>query len=333
MGSGAHPNSRGSAPAPTSLGFCAAHAGRNGNVSSGEITASSGARQRIRSFSAVVWVVGALILAGIAYNTYLNVGIGDNGFGILGEAEYPWREADPTVFEDRDGDTWSGTGNGVIRIPLEEHQQDPYIASLGPGSTEDDRIVLSASNVDDANDPDADREWPDLISYIRMDDRVPVLPGNGVLELWVEADGDWSLTLEKTEVEEITDGIVGGKGDAFLVYRGDAVSARFQHKGDGLFYVTIQTAGGESDRPIIESGDVNERLSWQPADGGVYFTIESDAENGAWTIDIDELATDAPVEPTPDPTSPDPTPTPAALPAQPAPDTTASRPTRGTPRE
>ena len=298
-------------------------------MSLGRIAASGTAHRRIRSFSVWIWIAGALVMSGVAFNTYIDVGINDNGFGILGEEEYPWQQADPTVFEDRDGDTWSGNGNGVIRIPLEEHQQSPYIASLGSDAQDGDRVILSVSDVADVNDDPADRNWPTLIDYIRDGDRTPVLPGDGLLELWVEADGDWSLTLEKVEVDEITSGIAGGKGNAFLVYRGDAVSARFMHKGDGLFYVTIQSAGTESERPIIESGDVNERLSWDPTDA-VYFTIESDAENGAWTIDIDELATDAPESPTPEPSEP--ASDPAAYRPTAGTPTTASRPTRGTPR-
>lgn len=301
-------------------------------MSSGEITASSTARGRIRQFSVWIWVAGALVLSGVAYNTYIDVGIGDDGFGILGDADYPWEQAEPTVFT-AENDIYSGTGSGVIRIPLDEHRQDPYVAQLSGRGDNYRSISLSVTEVDDLGDPADDRSWPRNAGYLREEEDVLVLPDDGLLELWVEGEGDWTITLKKTEVDEIVDGIAGGKGNAFLVYRGDAVSARFSHRGDGLFYVTIQPVGGEPDQPIIESGSVDERVAWDPTDT-VYFSIESDTERGAWSIDIDELATDAPAPPTPEPTSPEPTepePEPAAPPAASTPRATASRPTRGTP--
>ncbi|MCU1404548.1 MAG: hypothetical protein JWQ43_851, partial [Glaciihabitans sp.] len=121
---------------------------------------------------------------------------------------------------------------------------------------------------------------------------------------------------EKAEFTEITDGFASGSGNGYLVYRGDAVSARFVHRGDGIFFVTIQTVGGQSDRPIIESGEIDLRESWDPT-SAVYFSIESDDERGAWTVDIDELAGDAPTDsPSPGDVQPDATVTdPAASPA------------------
>jgi hypothetical protein len=103
----------------------------------------------------------------------------------------------------------------------------------------------------------------------------------------------------------MTDGYASDTSDVFLVYRGDAVSARFIHKGAGIFVVTIQTLGGESDQPIIESGEVDQRLSWDPTDA-VYFTVEADDGRGVWSIDIDELATDARSAPDPAIASPAP---------------------------
>jgi hypothetical protein len=309
-------------------------------VSEFRIAASSGARGRIRSFSVVAWIVGAALMAGVAFNTYTDVGIGDEGLGFLGDADYPWQQAEPTLFESTDGDTWSGTGNGVIRIPLADHQQDPHVARLGDRGDNYRSVALFVSDVEDLDDPANDRSWPRTVGYLRTDEEVLVLPGDGMLELWIEGQGDWTLTLEKTEVDEVADGFAGGKGNAFLVYRGDAVSARFVHRGDGLFYVTIHPLGGEVDQPIIESGSVDERVVWDPTDA-VYFSIESDDERGAWSIDIDELATDAPAPPEtppadPAPTDPaptDPAPTdPAAAAHRAAPRTTAFRPTRGTPR-
>ena len=290
-----------------------------------DVTVSSTARRSIRSFSVWVWVLGAIVLFVSALNTFDNVGIGDDGFGIIGDNEYPWEIENPPVFE-ANGNTYSGTGSGVIRIPLEEHQQDPYVAHLVSG----EYVDLSLTPADELGQPAGDRAWPDDVGDLwDTEDQLLVLPRDGDLELWVRNDGDWEFTLSKTDVDEIENGFASGTSNALLVYRGDAASARFVHKGEGVFFVTIQTLGGESDQPIIESGEVDQRLSWDPTDA-VYITIEADDGRGAWSIDIDELATDAPVEPDPDPTTGEPT-DPAALPATPASRTAAPRTLRGTP--
>ena len=96
-----------------------------------------------------------------------------------------------------------------------------------------------------------------------------------------------------------------GTGNAYLIYTGNAVSARFIHVGDGIFFVTIYTAFTQ-DSPIIESGDIDERISWEP---DAYVVIEIEASDGAWSIDIDRLAQSTPTPPTPTPT-PTPTETP-----------------------
>ncbi|WP_133163767.1 hypothetical protein [Cryobacterium zongtaii] len=278
-------------------------------MSMGNVSVSSTARRRIRTFSVWVWVWGAVVLFIGALNTYADVGIGDEGFAILGDGENPWDVEDPPVFEP-DGTTYSGEGSGLIRIPLEDHDQGPYIVRLVAG----DYLDLYATRVEDLSQPADDRGYPENIGYFYdPDDEALVLPPDGDLELWVRTDDPWELTLQKAEVDEITDGFASGEGNDFLVYRGDAVSARFQHKGDGIFYVTIQTIGERSDRPIIESGDVDQRLSWNPTDA-VYISIEADDGRGAWSVDIDELAPDAPTVVEPDPADPDPAETPRGTP-------------------
>jgi hypothetical protein len=200
------------------------------------------------------------------------------------------------VFE-ADGTTYSGDGSGLIRIPVAEHGQNAYSVTL----LSDDYVDLFVTDAADVGRPDNDRGYPSNIAYLySAGDETFVLPPDADLELWVRADEAWELSLQPAVAVEITDGYAGGKGNELLVYRGDAVSARFVHRGDGLFYVTVQTPGTRADRPIIESGDVDLRHAWGISDV-VYFSIESDAERGAWSIDIDELATDAPVEPDPEP--------------------------------
>lgn len=266
---------------------------------------SSSARGRIRSFSTWVWVWGSIVLCIGAFTTYSDIGIGDNGFGSISDTANPWEVADPAVFEP-DGDTYSGERNGLIRIPADEHNMDPYVLRLVVGEYTD----IFVTDVEDLDEPDNDRSYPTNVGYLYdVDDELLVLPPDGDLELWVRSDGPWEFTLAKEDVTEITDGYVSGKGNGFFVYRGEAVSARFIHQGDGLFFVTVQMPGERSDQPIIETGDVNQRLSWDPT-SAVYFSIESDDDRGAWSVDIDELATDAPAgDPTDTPVEREPDPT------------------------
>jgi hypothetical protein len=267
-------------------------------VSMTDLSVSTTSRRRIRTFSTWLWVWGAVVLFIGALNTYSEVGIGDGGFALLGDGENPWEVAEPPVFEP-DGTTYSGDGSGVIRIPLEEHGQQAYSATL----LTDEYVDLFVTDADDLDRPDNDRGYPTNVAYLYDEGaQTFVLPPDADLELWVRTDDAWELTLQPAVAVEITDGYAGGSGNQLLVYRGDAASARFVHRGDGLFYVTVQTFGTRSEMPIIESGDVDERYAWGIADA-VYINIESDADRGAWSIDIDELATDDPVEP--EPSTPD----------------------------
>jgi len=260
-------------------------------VSMTDVTVSSTARRRIRAFSVYVWVWGALVLCIGAFTTYSDVGFGDGGFAMLGDGQNPWEVADPPVFEP-DGTTYSGDGSGLIRIPLSEHNQDPYLVNLHT----DENVDLFVTEAADIGRPDDDRGYPDNIAYLyEAGDEALIIPADADLELWVRSDTAWEFTLVKAEVAEVTDGFASGTGNGFFVYHGDALSARFVHKGDGIFFVTIQTTAERSDQPIIESGEVDQRVSWDPTDA-VYFTVEADDGRGAWSIDIDELATDDPAD-------------------------------------
>lgn len=263
-----------------------------------DVSVSGSARRRIRNFSVWIWVWGALVLFVGALTTYVDVGLGDDGFAILGDGDNPWDVEEPPVFEP-DGTTYSGEGSGLIRIPLADHNQDPYTVTLVTG----EYVDLYMTDVEDLGRPADDRGYPTNIAYVsNAGDEVLVLPTDADLELWVRTDDPWEFTLQKAAVTEITDGFADGTGNDFLVYHGDAASARFVHKGDGVFFVTIQTAGEYSDQPIIESGEVDQRQSWNPTTA-VYFSVEADDGRGAWSIDIDELATDGPVDPDPEPTT------------------------------
>ncbi|MCU1407177.1 MAG: hypothetical protein JWQ43_3480, partial [Glaciihabitans sp.] len=170
------------------------------------VSVSSAARRRIRTFSIWLWVWGAVVLSIGAFGTFTNVGFGGNGLGIIGANGNPWDDADPTVFEPV-GTTYSGDGSGVIRIPLEEHNQDAYAVTLVTG----DYVDLYVTPASDINQPATDRGYPDTIAYIYgPDDIALVLPEEADLELWVRSDDAWEFTLEKAEFTEITDGFASG---------------------------------------------------------------------------------------------------------------------------
>jgi hypothetical protein len=270
-------------------------------VSTNSVRVSSAARGRIRTFSVWIWVWGALVLFVGALSTFSDIGLDEDGFGLLSDNEAPWEMDDPPVIE-ASGNRYSDDGSGVIRIPLEEHNQAPYQVIL----TFDNDVDLFVTSPEDLALPETQRGRPDNIAYLhRQGDTALVVPGDSDLELWVRGNGSWMITLQKAALREMTDGFASDTANVFLVYRGDAVSARFIHKGDGIFVVSIQTQNGVSDQPIIESGEVDQRLSWDPTDA-VYFTVEADDGRGVWSIDIDELATDTPAAPDPTIDSPAP---------------------------
>jgi hypothetical protein len=283
------------------------------------VPVSSAARRRIRTFSVWLWVWGSIVLFIGALNTFADVGLGDDGLAIIGDDVNPWDIEEPPILEPV-GTTYSSDGSGLIRIPLEEHNQEAYLLTLVSG----ENLDVYITDPEDIDQPANDRSYPMNVGYIYdIGEAVLVVPPDVDLELWVRTEDPWEFTLAKAEVTEITNGLASGKGNGFLVYRGDAVSARFLHRGNGIFFVTIQTVGGQSDRPIIESGDIDVRESWAPTTA-VYFSIESDdEEGGAWSIDIDELATDDPVDLSTD----TPTDTPTAL--QPYPTEAEPAATRG----
>ena len=277
-----------------------------------DLSVSRTARRGIRTFSVWVWVWGAVVLFIGALNTYAveeevleNEAVENEAVKLTDGFTYPWEAAEPRVFES-DGTTYSGWGGGLIRIPVEEHDQDPYALTMLAGSY----ISFYATDAEDLGQPATDRSFPSSVTSIyREGEENLVLPQDADLELWVDADGPWEFTLQKAEVTEITNGFAtssrtgtGASNDTnirHLVYRGDAVSAQFSHRGPGPFLVTIKSLDSSPDDSSSYSainviGDADQRTSWDPT-AAVYFSIKTgDFYDAAWSIDIDELATDAP---------------------------------------
>lgn len=256
--------------------------------------ASGIATRRIGLANGLIWILATIVLVVVGATTayqfvvmpYQPGGLlyGDNPYG------YPWEVDEPVVADDLGGGLWTADGSAVIRIPAADFEQ-PRRASISAGADLD----LYRTNPRDVEAFPDERPWPDNVGYLYGDRSVMVVPTGGDLELWVQADGPWQLLLEPLEITEVTD-FYSGEGNGLVMYRGDAVSARLEHVGDGVFFVDVYTAFEDDRGAIIESGDYEQRVAWA-VDSWVVFEIESDAGRGVWTIDIEELA-----RPTPTPT-------------------------------
>ena len=281
---------------------------------------SDAARRSLSRFSATLWTVGAIVMAVIAFSTFARLEW-DPQTGALrdtggdGYSAYPWQDENLPEIEPVDGDVYSGAGNAVVRIPnvTEEPLQVEQISDVGV------RLSMTESGDIDPATPVDDREWPLSVGSPQPDLPSVVFPYEGTLELWVEVEGSdqWTIRIQPLDGEELTD-VASGTGNGLLVYRGPAASALFEFVGEGIFFVTAYTREEGEESLIIESDPLKERHSWQPSDV-VVLSIESDGDRGAWTIDIDDYATEPP--------TPDPGETPADAPSGSPAETPADDPT------
>jgi hypothetical protein len=275
---------------------------------------SPDARRGIARFQAVAWTVGGIVMTIIAFATFARLEW-DADTGRLRDTadgssygDYPWNDENLPEVELTDGggyEYYSGVGNAVIRV--EGVTTEPLQIS----QVSDVYVDLSMTESGDI-DPETmlgDDEWPIDVGSPQPDIPTVVFPYAGTLELWVEADDPWTLQIDELEAEEITD-VVSGQGNALLVYRGTAVSALFEFAGEGIFFVTAYTREVGQESLIIESDPLKERHSWSPSDI-VVLSIESDADRGAWVVDIDSYGEDPPSG-----SPPTSTPTPTAVPTE-----------------
>lgn len=266
--------------------------------------ASGVATARIRTYSIVLSVLGGfvafIIAATSAVMALLGGGVAGGGIG----GAQPWDDANPAVADHVAGSTvWSGVDAALITLTEADFANGPLLASNNRGTA----LELYLTRPEDIGA--TDRGYPDYIDVQRDDEQNVIVPTGAITELWVVSAGAWALNLVPLDAETIT-GSLSGQGNGYVIYEGNATSAQFAHRGDGIFFVSV-FAANEVDRPIIDSGNVDARVSWTPSEYVVFF-IESDADRGAWTIDIDLLARDAtptPLDPS-TPSSPTPSPTP-----------------------
>jgi hypothetical protein len=261
------------------------------------------ATRQIGVANAVLWILGSIILLIVgATAAYSFVIAPYTGGAFYGNDQNPWEVAQPVVATEDDG-VWSAEASGVIRIPAEE-----FTYALGLTVEAGGEVILYRTDPSLGITSTDEYFYPEYLGYTTPDDLRVIVPTGDDLELWVEAGQAWQVRLAPLTATIMSDEGANGTGNAYLIYTGDAVSARFIYAGDGIFFVSVYTAFTD-DTPIITTGDTNERLSWEP-DSYVVFEIEADVGEGAWVIDIDELARpDSTTTPTPTPT-PTPTETP-----------------------
>lgn len=267
---------------------------------------SAAAGRSIRNFSIVTWVVGTIVAIVLAFVLLPNYLINEQtgGIGYFGNDERnPWSADAPREFE-RDGAVWHGSGSGFVRLTADDDEPLELRADQLQAFT---TFRISASSQLEL--PANERELPESLGYLsEVGETTLVVPPGEATELWIQTQGDWRFSTKTIETTPI-DGTLTGSGNAYLAYRGDALSGRFEHHGSGIFFVTIASVASE-ERPIIETDDVDQRLSWDAAPL-VVFVIQADTGDGEWTVTIDRLADDDDTEPPPSET-PDPESTPAA---------------------
>lgn len=252
-------------------------------------TASGAATRRLGVANGLLWIVAAIVLVVVGATTAYSFVVSPYvGGGLGGVDRYPWEAENPLEAEEAQPGVWSAAASAAIRIPASRFEQ-PLRASIVGGADNVDLYLADPALA--ATEPNA---RPRYYSYLYGDRTELLVPSGADLELWVIAGGAWQLRLEPVDVIMIDDDY-DGTGNATVMYTGDAASARFVHVGNGIFFVGIYTAYDRDTGAIIESGAVNQRVSWDPG-SWVVFEIESDTDRGAWSIDIEQLAQ-------PDPTS------------------------------
>ena len=261
------------------------------------------ATRQIGVANAIFWVLGSIVLVIVgATAAYSFVVSPFTGGAFYGDDQNPWEVDQPVVATEADG-VWSADVSGVIRIPAEEFTYARMATVVAGGD-----VILYRTDPSLGITSTDEYFYPEYLGYTGFDQPRVIVPTGDDLELWVEAGQAWQIRLAPIEATIMDDTGASGTGNAYLIYTGDAVSARFIYSGDGIFFVSVYTAFTD-DTPIITTGDWNQRLSWEP-DSYVVFFIEADLGEGAWIVDIDELAQSNPT-PTQTPT---PTPTPTETP-------------------
>jgi len=252
--------------------------------------------RRIRLFSAVTWAVGTVVVVALAFLTFPSMAVNPRTGELLvgqdadeADYDYPWDTAGAAELEIVDGVVHGTRAGGYLRLsggsplltltPAAANDQDEWVRVYQQKGTELDTEA-------------SDWEWPGYLGALYPDTDVVVLPGTDDGLLWFgESLGDWTATVSYPEATPMT-ATASGKGNALLLYEGEALSGRFQHTGTGIFLVGAVTVG-DWNSLVNEVDEVDVRASWEQTDR-VVFQIESDTGDGSWTITLDTPAGDAP---------------------------------------
>lgn len=229
----------------------------------------------IRTYSAALWIVGAIVIGAIATTTVYSILSGPPRW----LTDFPWDKDSPTVAA-QTGSTWSAPGNAMIILPKELTTGSAIEVRRTSGQGE--LLFLGQSPSAEA----AREELPQslgILDAVNTDTATFASPGT---VLWVRTDGPWTLIIEPLEAETV-DGAVSGTGTRYLRYDGPSSTAEFRHEGDGTITVEVLTAA-EREAPITSLGVVDQQLTWTSSPEAVFHII---AEPGAvWSLSVDGAA-------------------------------------------
>ncbi len=227
----------------------------------------------IRTYSALLWVVGAIVIGAIATTTVVSALSGPPRW----LTDFPWERENPTIAT-QNGSTWSAPGNAMIVLPDELTTGSAIEVRRTSGQGE--LLFLGQSPSAEA----ARDELPQslgILDAVNTDTATFASPGT---VLWVRTDGPWTLVIEPLQAETV-DSAVSGTGTRYLRYDGPSNTAGFRHEGDGTITVEVLTAA-EREAPVISLGVIDQQLTWSSSPEVVFHII---AEPGAvWSHSVDE---------------------------------------------
>lgn len=260
------------------------------------------ATDRLRRFSRAQWVlgVGLVCLMGVLFMPDIGYDPGsgrivvmERGRDLGYELDRPWFDEEPVRLEIVDGVIEGGPEGGYI--------------ALEPGSKP---LRLTAQMIENVT-PQYGRSWLmvhqgvrdffragevfERTEHIRLVGSLEaevepaqyVVPMDEPTQVWFSGDtGNWRIAAEEVDAVPL-EGSVQGSGNAVLEYRGEGLSAKFEHTGTGIFSARAIVPGQRLKDPITGIDDFTARLSWDPV-AAVLFVIESDTGDGEWAVTVSE---------------------------------------------
>lgn len=235
------------------------------------------AARRIRLFSALLWIVGALGIGAITVSTIALAFTANERMA----RQDPWQQGADVAVASQNGNSWSAPGAARIDLPADLGGKGPLQVTL-TASTPD---YISLFQSEPGQNPLATSPL-----YLGMlDSYAPstvALTQSGTT-LWVRSTGAFTVSITPLDTQELT-GTVTGAGERYLLYRGTALSATVRQEGKGAMTLEVYSGGG-ANLALIEGGTFEKRISWDAAPY-VVFHITVDRADGSWSITPDVLA-------------------------------------------